>query len=350
MKIKRIIALGIAGCLLFSSTAIAAPAAEAVKDPAAIEAPAKLEATITEEKISSVNDLIEIDIAYPVISGLTDAAGEKELNESIKNQITKMKNDMEADVKEYEKLAAENDFPIRQYQLFVDYDVMTNNADFLSFTMTYYTYTGGANGMTAVQAYNIDKKANKPVKLEDLFPLGANYVEVINKEIVKQIEVRSQNDEEMFFEGEMGFKTISPTHNFYLKDGNLVIIFEKYDIAPGAMGIPEFALDLADLKAKITVNNDSKVVVDMKISKINGIDVIPLREVVEDLGYKVDWNANDRSILVTKGTATAKLKIGDTIYIANHKIPYDLGFAPVIVDGSTYVPLSFLEEVLLYKF
>ena len=257
---------------------------------------------------------------------------------------------MEADVKEYEKLAAENDFPIRQYQLFVDYDVMTNNADFLSFTMTYYTYTGGANGMTAVQAYNIDKKANKPVKLEDLFPLGANYVEVINKEIVKQIEVRSQNDEEMFFEGEMGFKTISPTHNFYLKDGNLVIIFEKYDIAPGAMGIPEFALDLADLKAKITVNNDSKVVVDMKISKINGIDVIPLREVVEDLGYKVDWNANDRSILVTKGTATAKLKIGDTIYIANHKIPYDLGFAPVIVDGSTYVPLSFLEEVLLYKF
>jgi hypothetical protein len=77
--------------------------------------------------------------------------------------------------------------------------------------------------------------------------------------------------------------------------------------------------------------------------------MIPLRQVGEHLGYTVDWNAAQRSVMLTKGQATAKLKIDDNIYIANHKIPYILEAVPIIMNDRTFVPVSFLEQVLLYQ-
>ncbi|MGL5259500.1 MAG: RsiV family protein [Lachnospiraceae bacterium] len=42
---------------------------------------------------------------------------------------------------------------------------------------------------------------------------------------------------------EKGFKTIDETTNFYLnKDGDVVIVFEKYQYTPGYMGTPEFII------------------------------------------------------------------------------------------------------------
>ncbi len=357
MKIKQTIALGLAGCLIFGSTVMAAPVDNTKEAPAAetvITEKASLnEVQITSEKMEVKNEYMEINIAYPVISGLTDADFQKHLNEFVEKHVIKAKEDIEAQVQEYVQLCKENNWEIRPYQLFVEYEVKANTDEVLSFTMTYYTYTGGANGMTVVHCYNIDKKANTAISLKDLFPAGADYTELINKEIVKQIELRSKDGEEMFFEGDMGFKSISDTQGFYFKDNDIVIVFPKYEIAPGAMGIPEFVLNLADLEDNLTVKDDSKI-------SINGVEIttvlnddkivmIPLRMTAEQLGYNLEWNAEEQSVLLTKGQATAKLKIGDNIYIANHKIPYELEAVPVIIDGSTYVPVTFLETVLLYK-
>ena len=39
------------------------------------------------------------------------------------------------------------------------------------------------------------------------------------------------------------FVTLDDKHNFYWdKDGNLVIVFDKYEVAPGSMGAPEFVI------------------------------------------------------------------------------------------------------------
>ena len=354
MRIKKIMALGVASCLIFTSTALAAPMTEVEKLPAPKVAAenAELEGVkVSSQDITYVEDYLEIAISYPVISGLTDAKFQEELNYFIEKQVTKAKDDIEVHLQEYVEMAEEGDFEIRPHQLFVEYDVKANNDDFLSIAMTYYTYTGGANGMTVVNAFNINKKANTSFHLKDLFKADVDYKGIINKEIEEQIKLRSDGENEMFFEGEMGFQGIKDEATFYLTDNNLVLFFEKYEIAPGAMGIPEFAISLASLGDILNdisqVVYDRELVIDLKLTKINGIDVIPLREVVEGLGYKVEWNANDQSILVSKANATAKLKIGDDVYIANHKIPYILEAAPVMVDGVTYVPVVFLETVLL---
>ncbi|NLV22985.1 MAG: DUF4163 domain-containing protein [Syntrophomonadaceae bacterium] len=357
MKIKQTIALGLMGCFLFSSTAMAAPTlAEPAKTTKPIEAVAAFnqENQITSELIQEKNDLVEIDITFPVFSGLSDADFQEQLNYFIKKQVTKAKDDIEMQAEAYAQDAKKNGWEVRPYQLFIDYDLKTNNEAFLSFTITYYTYTGGANGMTVVSCINIDKKANKPIHLEDLFPQGADFKTKINNEIIKQIELRSKDKEEMFFEGDVGFKSIKDSQGFYLKDNDIVIVFPKYEIAPGFMGNPEFAINLAELKDGLALTDETKIVVEgLEINTIinqeNQTVMIPLRLTAEKLGYTVAWNGEERSVLLTKGEASAKLKIGDNIYIANHKIPYILEAPAVIIDNHTYVPVSFLEKVLLYR-
>ena len=40
------------------------------------------------------------------------------------------------------------------------------------------------------------------------------------------------------------FATVSADHNFYWNEnGDLVIIFDKYEVGPGSMGTPEFVID-----------------------------------------------------------------------------------------------------------
>ena len=80
------------------------------------------------------------------------------------------------------------------------------------------------------------------VTLENLF--GEDYIDFINREIKRQIKERKKNETEQFFtQEEGGFQSISEDQNYYLNsDGNAVIVFDKYTIAPGFMGNVEFEI------------------------------------------------------------------------------------------------------------
>lgn len=70
------------------------------------------------------------------------------------------------------------------------------------------------------------------------------YVELVNAQINQQIKERQGIEGEVFFtQEEGGFETISEEQNFYINSaGNVVIVFEKYEIAPGFMGNVEFEI------------------------------------------------------------------------------------------------------------
>ncbi|SDS47490.1 Copper amine oxidase N-terminal domain-containing protein [Paenibacillaceae bacterium GAS479] len=74
-----------------------------------------------------------------------------------------------------------------------------------------------------------------------------------------------------------------------------------------------------------------------------GTVMVPLRAIVEALSQKLTWEAATKSTRI--GISTS-LQIGKDYYVYNKMAPIKLGTAPTLVEGSTYVPLSFFTDVL----
>ena len=124
----------------------------------------------------------------------------------------------------------------------VDYDIKCQNGQYLSFLLLE-TETRAA-AYTETYAYNIDLEAGKELTLRDV--LGPDYVELANAAVRAGIAAREAADPEAdFFHDGFGFTSISEDQLFYLNEsGEPVVVFEKYAIAPGYMGMPEFTVPL----------------------------------------------------------------------------------------------------------
>ena len=76
--------------------------------------------------------------------------------------------------------------------------------------------------------------------------LGNNYKQIVDETIEKEIEERSKNQNMTYFtKEEGGFTGIENEYqDFYINtDGKVVIVFPKYQIAPGSMGTQEFVIE-----------------------------------------------------------------------------------------------------------
>lgn len=98
--------------------------------------------------------------------------------------------------------------------------------------------------------YNTNLETGEPLTLKGL--LGKNYKELADNIIKEEIKKRMTEDENQIFFGvnqedkELGiegFNGIKEDQTFYInQEGNVVITFEQFEIAPGYMGIPEFEI------------------------------------------------------------------------------------------------------------
>ena len=88
------------------------------------------------------------------------------------------------------------------------------------------------------------KKTGKLLTLKGLFKDGADYVSVLTDYIKGEMaRENAENDGLYDLEGDFAFKQIKPDQNFYINDkGELVICFDKYEVAAGAQGSPEFII------------------------------------------------------------------------------------------------------------
>ena len=77
----------------------------------------------------------------------------------------------------------------------------------------------------------------------------------------------------------------------------------------------------------------------------NGVKMIPLRKVAEQLGYDVLAQAKISGALITKGNLSFTIKRGDKIYGFNRSIG-KFEIAPELKDKKTYVPVDFLDLLI----
>ncbi len=130
--------------------------------------------------------------------------------------------------------------------------------------------------------------------------------------------------------------------------------------------IPTMAKSDVSLKIdnKKTTGTEALVTVDgkeltckFKPYTINGRTFVPIRELTESLGARVDWDSSTKSANVTMGDKNLKLQINSkVVYIDGKKqlideasIPKLAGYVVPSEEVKTMVPLRFLSESLGYR-
>lgn len=196
------------------------------------------------------DDFKYIDVKMPALEHTGKTNLESRINYEIRYQIDRIIKEVEVRAKEYYDAfiatgGKKSEFiPI---EVFVDYHVTCSNADLVSFYIT--KSESFASAYTEQFFFNVDLNSGKDLTLQDL--LGSDYEKIANEEILRQMKQRHQEDPSIIYWGQdgdtekniPGFEGISEDQNFYINEkGNVVIIFEKYSIGPGSIGIQEFEI------------------------------------------------------------------------------------------------------------
>ena len=199
--------------------------------------------TIEEYKEEDEQKLINAKI--PGIENTGNTELEKRINYEIALKMNEVLEEAEDRAAEYKKAIIETGGKEEDYQpinIQIDYEVGYSSDKIVSFVILKSETL--ASAYTERYFYNIDIETGKNLNLRDL--LGNDYKNIIDETIYKEIEERSKNPDNMYFvEEEMKFSGIKNEYqNFYINtDGKVVIVFEKYEIAPGYMGAQEFVID-----------------------------------------------------------------------------------------------------------
>ncbi|GIP34156.1 stalk domain-containing protein [Paenibacillus sp. J2TS4] len=347
----KLLSLGIASCLLISGSQAFANESQQ-KSPAAQPVPATVNVhpnsvQLTSKTVQSKTDEMVIDVTIPVLEGLKDKKYQEQLNDTIYQQIMEDQAALEKEAKEAADFAKEKGYEFRPFELKVTYELKSSggpaNSDIVSLKVDTYIYTGGANGMPRVDTYNVmDKEQASRIELEDL--LGSGYKEKADTFIRQEIA----QDPDMYFEDE--FTGISDNQTFYIEDGHVVVVFGKYEIAPGAAGTPEFRIPMdrnATAPQPEVKQKEFTLEPDQAYTDNNGITMVPLRVIAENLGYTVEWNNEQRQAELSQGAQWTAVQLGNDRYFYNKMAPVTLGAAPVILeDQKMYVPLDFFSKII----
>ncbi len=140
----------------------------------------------------------------------------------------------------------EEEWQARDIEVNVSYELKHQNTTTLSMLID--GWISWFNFEEFRKFYNLDLVTGKELTLIDL--LGEDAYEYAETEVLKQINKMIEEDPNLCFWGindsnNMEEEFIGVTENtpFYINaDGNVVISYNKYDIAPGSMGIMEFEI------------------------------------------------------------------------------------------------------------
>ena len=132
------------------------------------------------------------------------------------------------------------------YSLTSSYEVVTDNDRYLSLRIN--TTLVMASGTEFVKIFTVDKSTGQVITLAELLGNDPARLAAVSESIKSQMAVQMAADESVmyFYQSdtpEMDFKGLSGDESFYLdSQGQLVITFDEYEVAPGYMGAVEFTI------------------------------------------------------------------------------------------------------------
>ncbi|MDF2594523.1 MAG: hypothetical protein K0R69_864 [Clostridia bacterium] len=185
---------------------------------------------------------INLNIKVPQLKGLADKKFQSHLNKSFLEEAQKAKKNALYTAKAYNKDMIKDHLTPIKFEYISTFSVIEAPKPYLVLSFLEYQYSGGAHGISYQKYVNLRTTDNKILQLKDLFKEGTDYKTLINHEIKDQIKLRESKGE-YFFPGSQGFASIKDDQAYYINSlGNLVIVFNIYEIAPYAAGIIEFSI------------------------------------------------------------------------------------------------------------
>ncbi len=139
----------------------------------------------------------------------------------------------------------ENKNPQQYYSVELNSEIVTNDENW--FTLKLISSEVSASSDTKYKYYNIDKKEDRLVNLSDLF-INDKYKNIFKEEIERQMKLQMDADESIVYwiggaRKEWNFVDINENTNYYFSnEGNIVVVFNKYEVGPGSVGTPEFEI------------------------------------------------------------------------------------------------------------
>ncbi|MFJ8088964.1 DUF3298 domain-containing protein [Lysinibacillus sp. NPDC095746] len=197
----------------------------------------------------------DADIKVPSIENLKNKDLANALNEKYRSEGKALYNDFIAEVGDLKANGGGH--------LGVDsgYDVKTDNDQILSIGR--YTVNTVGSSSTTMHYDTIDKQNEILITLPMLFK-DDNYIKTISDNIIEQMRKQAASDSDKVYwvkgagheEVTENFTAIKADQQFYISDkGKLVISFDKYEVAPGYMGVVEFEIPTDVLKKDLVSSN-----------------------------------------------------------------------------------------------
>ncbi|MGL5345899.1 MAG: DUF3298 domain-containing protein [Peptostreptococcaceae bacterium] len=181
-----------------------------------------------------------ISLDVPKITGLNNKKLENEINDEIDKEAKKQYDNYIKEMKELKNMDVEGRDLAESW-----YEVKTDNEDILSLIVYYFHAQGSSN--TTRKCYNIDKKNETALTLKSIFK-DEDYINIISENIKQQMKQQMKDDPNKVYWVEsdtpdMDFKKITSEQQFYINENDeIVICFDKYEVAPGYMGIVDFTI------------------------------------------------------------------------------------------------------------
>ena len=115
---------------------------------------------------------------------------------------------------------------------------------------------GGSQSYAKI--FSVDKKSGKQITLKNLFKKGSGYIDRISDNIKEQMRAQMKENADVTYfvddeNNKFNLKSISNKTNFYVNEkGELTLVFDKYEVAPGYMGMVEFSIPTGESVDMVT--------------------------------------------------------------------------------------------------
>ncbi len=208
---------------------------------------------LTFRSYQTQTDDLNMTVDIPSIDMISEEFSEVEdsVNSEIYELCRQYANEAEKRVEEYRTAFLDTGGTLEEWEahnieIKVWYEVKTQTDKYLSLVINGAENWNNAGGKS--KYYNFDLEKGGLLTLRDV--MGNDYGQMIEEQIRSQMKERETTQGIKYFEGEL--PELSDDTKFYMNEsGNPVIVFEPYEIAPGADGQQEFEITINEGKPRV---------------------------------------------------------------------------------------------------